>query len=57
VSVGCCCHLPQICGEALWRGKRRGYLLRESGAPEDHPVPAAAPELRYLKFQAYQLEG
>jgi len=23
--------------------------------PEDHPSPVAAPELRYLKFNVYQL--
>lgn len=62
--ASCSSHVPsslftEICTEALWRGRRRGYVLRGAGAgqPEDHPVPAAAEELRYLKFHAYQMEG
>mmetsp|Transcript_2469 Transcript_2469/g.6344 ORF Transcript_2469/g.6344 Transcript_2469/m.6344 type:complete len:455 (-) Transcript_2469:356-1720(-) len=47
----------EVCAGALSRARRRGYCLGVSGQPEDHPWPAAAEELRYLKFAAYALEG
>ncbi len=47
----------QICSNALTQARRRGYCVTMAGQPEDHPFPMAAPELRYLKFNVYQLEG
>ncbi|KAG2487614.1 hypothetical protein HYH03_013753 [Edaphochlamys debaryana] len=47
----------EFCEEALGKARRRGYVLRVAGQPPDHPFPAAAEELRYLKFVTYRLEG
>ncbi len=47
----------QICEEALGRARRQGYVLGVGGQPADHPFPAAADELRYLKFVSFRLEG
>lgn len=47
----------EVCQAALGRARRRGYCLSAGGQPQDHPWPMAAEELRYLKFNAYQLEG
>ncbi|KXZ49659.1 hypothetical protein GPECTOR_20g516 [Gonium pectorale] len=47
----------EICDEALGRARRQGYVLRVAGQPADHPFPAAADELRYLKFVTFRLEG
>ncbi len=54
-------HLAQMFNEistsSLAKARRRGYLLMSNGQPADHPSPAAAEELRYLKFNVLQLEG
>ncbi|GLC36377.1 hypothetical protein PLESTB_000768300 [Pleodorina starrii] len=47
----------EICEEALGRARRQGYVLRVAGQPADHPFPAAADELRYLKLVTFRLEG
>ncbi len=45
-----------INAEGLARARRRPTLLCERGLPVDHPTPLAMPELRYLKFQLFQLD-
>ncbi|GFR40255.1 hypothetical protein Agub_g827 [Astrephomene gubernaculifera] len=47
----------EICEEALGRSRRQSYVLRAAGQPADHPFPAAASELRYLKFTTYLSHG
>ncbi|PNH07406.1 Ribosomal RNA large subunit methyltransferase I [Tetrabaena socialis] len=47
----------QICEDALGKARRQGYVLSVAGQPADHPFPAAADELRYLKFVTYRMEG
>ncbi|KAF5834297.1 S-adenosyl-L-methionine-dependent methyltransferase [Dunaliella salina] len=47
----------EICCSALAAAQRPGYALVIAGQPEDHPSPIFAEELRYLKFNCYQLEG
>ena len=42
--------------EALGRSRRSAMLLAENSLPLDHPTPLAMPELRYLKFQLFQLD-
>jgi 23S rRNA (cytosine1962-C5)-methyltransferase len=37
-------------GEAAAAAQRRALIVHEAGQPADHPVPAAFPEGRYLKF-------
>lgn len=40
----------QVVGEAAAEAGVRAQVLHEAGHPLDHPVPAAFPEGRYLKF-------
>ncbi|PNW79253.1 hypothetical protein CHLRE_09g407900v5 [Chlamydomonas reinhardtii] len=47
----------EICDEALGKARRQGYVLGVGGQPADHPYPAAADELRYLKFVTFRLEN
>ncbi|GIL70950.1 hypothetical protein Vretimale_4050 [Volvox reticuliferus] len=47
----------EVCEDALGRARRQGYVLRVAGQPADHPFPAAAHELSYLKFITFRLEG
>lgn len=42
--------------EAIGRTRRKAQLLADRGLPIDHPTPLAMPELRYLKFQLFQLD-
>lgn len=42
--------------EGLGRSRRKGRLLSDNGLPLDHPTPLAMSELRYLKFQLFQLD-
>lgn len=51
------CLPVQICDEALGKARRQGYVLGVGGQPADHPYPAAADELRYLKFVTFRLEN
>ncbi|GBF96339.1 pseudouridine synthase [Raphidocelis subcapitata] len=46
----------RICSSALGRARRSASVLGAYGQPEDHPYPAACPELRYLKFTACALD-
>jgi 23S rRNA (cytosine1962-C5)-methyltransferase len=46
----------QICEAATARARRTAAVLGVHGQPEDHPFPAACPELRYLKFVAHALD-
>lgn len=39
----------------IGRARRKAMLFAERGLPLDHPTPLAMPELRYLKFQLFQL--
>jgi 23S rRNA (cytosine1962-C5)-methyltransferase len=41
--------------EGISRARRTARLLAERGLPMDHPTPLAMPELKYLKFQLFQL--
>jgi 23S rRNA (cytosine1962-C5)-methyltransferase len=43
--------------EALGRARRKAILLADCGLPVDHPTPLAMPELRYLKFLLFRLDG
>ncbi|MBH1989189.1 MAG: class I SAM-dependent rRNA methyltransferase [Myxococcaceae bacterium] len=47
----------QINEEALAKARRRGQLIRVSGQGMDHPFPHVCPELRYLKFACFVLDG
>ncbi|EFJ44499.1 hypothetical protein VOLCADRAFT_121298 [Volvox carteri f. nagariensis] len=47
----------EVCSEALGKARRQGYVVRVAGQPADHPFPAAADELSYLKFVTFRLEG
>ncbi len=42
--------------EGIGTSRRKATQLAERGLPPDHPTPAAMPELRYLKFQLFQLD-
>lgn len=42
--------------QAAANAKRQALILHEAGQPLDHPVPAAFPEARYLKFVLAQIE-
>jgi len=59
--ASCSSHIPspmfgELCEEAITRGARRqAYVLGVHGQPEDHPYPIACEELRYLKFNMYQM--
>ncbi len=44
-----------IVDESLSKARKSGRILKVSGQASDHPWPAAAPELRYLKFVAIAL--
>ncbi|KAI8473438.1 MAG: S-adenosyl-L-methionine-dependent methyltransferase [Monoraphidium minutum] len=46
----------QICEGAVGRARRCASVLGVYGQPEDHPFPAACPELRYLKFVTHGLD-
>jgi 23S rRNA G2069 N7-methylase RlmK/C1962 C5-methylase RlmI len=41
--------------EGISKARRTAKLIAERGLPIDHPTPLAMPELKYLKFQLYQL--
>jgi 23S rRNA G2069 N7-methylase RlmK/C1962 C5-methylase RlmI len=41
--------------EGIGKSRRTAKLLCERGLPADHPTPLAMPELKYLKFQLFQL--
>ena len=49
-------YAPQICEASISRARRVASVLGVHGQPEDHPFPAACPELRYLKFVAHGLD-
>lgn len=42
--------------EGISKAKRIAKLFAERGLPADHPTPLAMPELKYLKFQLFQLD-
>ncbi len=41
--------------QGIGRARRLAKLIVQRGLPIDHPTPLAMPELRYLKFQLFQL--
>ncbi len=41
--------------DGIGRARRVAKLVVERGLPPDHPSPLAMPELKYLKFQLFQL--
>ncbi len=47
----------EVNAEAFGRARRCATLLTDNSLPIDHPTPLAMPELRYLKFQLYRLDG
>ncbi len=47
----------EITREAFSRAGKRGTLIRLGAQPSDHPYPLAMPELRYLKFALFRVEG
>lgn len=46
-----------ITREAFSRAKKRGTLVHLGAQPFDHPYPLAMPELRYLKFALFRVDG
>lgn len=47
----------EITREAFSKAGKRGTLIRLGAQPSDHPYPLAMPELRYLKFALFRVEG
>tara|TARA_B110001454_G_C12723230_1_gene435976 strand:- start:10341 stop:11555 length:1215 start_codon:yes stop_codon:yes gene_type:complete len=47
----------EITREAFSKAGKRGTLVRLGAQPSDHPYPLAMPELRYLKFALFRVEG
>jgi 23S rRNA (cytosine1962-C5)-methyltransferase len=47
----------EITREAFSKASKRGTLIRLGAQPSDHPYPLAMPELRYLKFALFRVEG
>jgi 23S rRNA (cytosine1962-C5)-methyltransferase len=47
----------EITREAFSKANKRGTLVRLGSQPVDHPGPLAMPELRYLKFALFRVEG
>lgn len=43
--------------DAATAAQRRAQIIHEAGQPADHPVPAAFPEGRYLKFIVARVTG
>jgi 23S rRNA (cytosine1962-C5)-methyltransferase len=46
----------QECAAGIWRAGRVARLIRQSGAPCDHPIHPMLPESAYLKALAYALD-
>lgn len=46
-----------ITREAFSKAGKRGTLIRLGAQPSDHPYPLAMPELRYLKFALFRVDG
>ena len=47
----------EVCEEAvLGSARRQARVLAVQGQPADHPYPLACEELRYLKFNLYELD-
>ena len=60
VVSSCSSHIPydlfmEIINEALSKSRKTARILKIGGQGEDHPFPAACPELRYLKLVHLQL--
>jgi 23S rRNA (cytosine1962-C5)-methyltransferase len=58
--ASCSSHIDSIqftqCNlDGIGRSRRVAKLVVERGLPPDHPSPLAMPELKYLKFQLFQL--
>lgn len=47
----------EIVRESFSKANKRGTLIYMGGQPVDHPYPLAMPELRYLKFALFRVEG
>ncbi|KAG1658641.1 hypothetical protein FOA52_006403 [Chlamydomonas sp. UWO 241] len=60
--ASCSSHMPSqafadLCEDAVGGGARRtGRALAMQGQPPDHPFPMTCSDLRYLKFNLYQLD-
>ncbi len=60
--ASCSSHMPaslfyEVCEEAVAGNARRtGRTLSIQGQPCDHPFPLTCEELRYLKFNLYQID-
>jgi len=46
-----------ITKEAFSKANKRGTLVYMGAQPVDHPYPLAMPELRYLKFALFRVDG
>lgn len=62
VASSCSSHIStedflEITREAFSKAGKRGTLVQMGGQPVDHPFPLAMPELRYLKFALFRLDG
>lgn len=62
VASSCSSHIDteaflEITREAFSKANRRGTLVRLGSQPSDHPYPLAMPELRYLKFALFRVDG
>ncbi len=47
----------EITREAFSKANRRATLIHLGSQPIDHPYPLAMPELRYLKFALFRVDG
>ena len=47
----------ELTREAFSKARKRATLLHLGSQPVDHPYPLAMPELRYLKFALFRVEG
>lgn len=62
VASSCSSHIDtdaflEITREAFSKANRRGTLVQLGAQPTDHPYPLAMPELRYLKFALFRIDG
>jgi 23S rRNA (cytosine1962-C5)-methyltransferase len=51
-----CALFEEICAAAIGKARRTAAIMGVHGQPADHPFPAAAQELRYLKFNLHVLD-
>jgi 23S rRNA (cytosine1962-C5)-methyltransferase len=47
----------EITREAFSKAGKRGTIIHLGAQPSDHPWPLAMPELRYLKFALFRIDG